>query len=529
MSAVFVRTTAFLTRSIRQESRLISHHVMRGLLALVILMLFGSQLSRSLSMSAAGLTFAGTILSTIYWFLTVVGMLYFSVAITEEKEEETLPLIRMTGVSAFALLLGKSIPRLAIAMLFILVVCPFIVLSITMGGVVPRGLIVSILSLVLYALVLCQIGLLSSTIASDGRRALMLSVVAWLMIEFGHYALTLTAYAFTVRNYPQAAGFTEYLNGFALEWSMISNLSTFTGLTENDQFWRPQMSFHLVLSLACFLLSLMLFNRCSARAIGQGAGSDIRHRFLLRRTGKLKSARAAAVPLAWKSWHYIIGGLPWFLFRLFAMPILGFILVLVITISLDERLEPEGLSITWMLTGVVMLIIDVARSYGRVLNDEVFKQTLGSLLMLPRSKAQIVYPLLAGLLPTTIPSIVCFLLGLTLQTSVYSGAASDVVEALTEPWFLHLFTWFLLTVHLGVLLSTLLRYGGMLIAAAAMWIAAPMLFMMFIMVVAFVLRDMGEIFARYLLPLGLMGLEVFLCVVIHILVARRLEYIGQRS
>ena len=37
MSAVFVRTTAFLTRSIRQESRLISHHVMRGLLALVIL------------------------------------------------------------------------------------------------------------------------------------------------------------------------------------------------------------------------------------------------------------------------------------------------------------------------------------------------------------------------------------------------------------------------------------------------------------------------------------------------------------
>ena len=69
-----------------------------------------------------------------YWCLTLLGVMYFSVAITEEKEEETLPLLRMTGIRNMTLLIGKSIPRLAVVVLLILIAAPFLMLAVTLGG-----------------------------------------------------------------------------------------------------------------------------------------------------------------------------------------------------------------------------------------------------------------------------------------------------------------------------------------------------------------------------------------------------------
>ena len=180
-----IRATAFLTRSLRQESRQLSHHFMRGALALVILSLFAAQLSISATTGAAGYSFARTIASACYWFLTVVGLLYFAIAVTEEKEEDTLPLIRMTGVSNFAFLTGKSVPRIAIAALFLLVITPFIVLSITMGGVVIENLLALLIGMLCYAFLLSQIGLLCSVVASDSRRALSLASFLWFFFRAG--------------------------------------------------------------------------------------------------------------------------------------------------------------------------------------------------------------------------------------------------------------------------------------------------------------------------------------------------------
>lgn len=160
-----LRAIAFLTRSIRQESRLFSHHLIRGGLAGMVLFMFILQLTASSRFGAAGSRFATSIVMAFYWFLTILGLLYYSVAITEEKEEDTLPLLRMTGVSNFALLTGKSIPRLAIAALFLLVVSPFLVLSMTMGGVVAEQLVACLLGLLCYSFLLSQLGLLASTVA----------------------------------------------------------------------------------------------------------------------------------------------------------------------------------------------------------------------------------------------------------------------------------------------------------------------------------------------------------------------------
>ena len=153
------QTSAFLTRSIRQESRLLSHHMVRGGMVVMMLYLLFLQVVETARFGAAGLTLIGNVIQCCYWCLTLLGVMYFAVAITEEKEEETLPLLRMTGVRDVTLLLGKSLPRLAVVILLILIAAPFLMLAVTLGGVVREQIFSSLVGLICYAFCLCQAGL----------------------------------------------------------------------------------------------------------------------------------------------------------------------------------------------------------------------------------------------------------------------------------------------------------------------------------------------------------------------------------
>ena len=88
---MFAQTLAFLTRSIRQESRLFTHHMVRGSLVLLTLIVFFLQVLGSPRRGASGLFLVESISNCCYLCLTLLGIMYFSLAITEEQEEETLP------------------------------------------------------------------------------------------------------------------------------------------------------------------------------------------------------------------------------------------------------------------------------------------------------------------------------------------------------------------------------------------------------------------------------------------------------
>ena len=69
------------------------------------------------------------------WFITLVGVTYFSSAITEEKEERTLGLLRMADIGSGSILLGKWAPRVVGMLSLVAVQFPFTLLAITLGGV----------------------------------------------------------------------------------------------------------------------------------------------------------------------------------------------------------------------------------------------------------------------------------------------------------------------------------------------------------------------------------------------------------
>ncbi|MDA1231364.1 MAG: ABC transporter permease, partial [Planctomycetota bacterium] len=264
---MFAQALAFLTRSIRQESRLLTHHAMRGAMVLSALVAFFWQVTLSPKLSASGLMLVSKISSYCYYSLTLLGIMYFSLAITEEKEEETLPLLRMTGVRNFTLLFGKSMPRLAIVVLLILVASPFLLLAISLGGVIPEQIFALVLGMICYAVCLSQLGLFCSTISRNSQRAVGLTFVLWLVLEFGGWLLNLLAIGCKEWGMPLAQ---EWLDYFGNQWwdsSMWSASNAYLSFVRGDRILHLQMAFHLCAGLAFFLLSWLLFEQMNQASL----------------------------------------------------------------------------------------------------------------------------------------------------------------------------------------------------------------------------------------------------------------------
>ncbi|MCA9049751.1 MAG: hypothetical protein KDA89_13540 [Planctomycetaceae bacterium] len=542
---------AFLTRSVRQDSRLTSHHLLRAALGATILYLFWVELETFASRQAAGGVFAATVVYCCYWFLTLVGSIHFSTAIIEEKEEQTLPLLKMTGVSAFSVLAGKSLPRLAVAILFLLVVAPFLILAVTLGGVLAMGILSAILGILCYAVMLSQMGLFAGLVCNTASQAVTLTFVLWGVFEFPGFWAWLIAgllkgiFGTTFIGTGAESAYESslpILDGTALLGNLNSTLLTFRG----EAVWHLHMTVHLGIAAGFFFVSWLLFERCTSAAVAgdltpvnaSAAGLPGGHRSRAAATvGDSGLSAAAAVSLlptgnrvwpdalAWKSWKFVSGGRQWLVVRMVGIPALILFGTVLVSIAAGELPDGEDLVGILFWFGLILFLINTARLLGRVLNQEIHDRTLASLIMMPQSTAATAGRLLWGLTPaiasssaTAVISLVLVLLG-----AARSGDLGDLIEIFTEPWFLHLFSWIILTICTGILFSTHLRFGGMLLAAALLWIVGPMFCGVSFGLLAFAMQSGDEILVRWILPLGLIVTEIGLSIAAWRSTLRRLE------
>jgi ABC-type transport system involved in multi-copper enzyme maturation permease subunit len=531
---MFAQTLAFLTRSIRQESRLLTHHAVRGTLVLLTLGLFFVQVINAPRRGASGLFLVESISNCCYLCLTLLGIMYFSLAITEEKEEETLPLLRMTGVRNFTLLIGKSVPRLAIVVLLILVSTPFLLLSITLGGVVPEQIIALVLGMVCYAFCLSQIGLFSSTISRSSRRATSFTCVLWIILEFASGLLSLFSVGCREWGFFRLKELLDAAAEFLWQRSMWSASSEFLMYERGESLWHVQMTFHLCVGLGFLGLSWLLFEPMNQASLAHGASAseNITRGFAIRTRG-LRSLRCWDTAVIWKSWQFLVGGWWWVSALSIAMPLISIGLVLGVSTLVDVRVEAETCSVTLMCVGGAGFVILLARLFGNVLNQEIHQQTLVSLCMLPRSRWEVLTELYLGLLPGLLAPLVCFGLGFlwlsVLQQGFFAGFFSDVIVA---PWFWAMLGWLVVTVHIGTLLSVYLRHGSMLIAIAVCYFAIPFISSMvlgiFAMLMGRLVAGAEEAFMLYVFPLGLITGEAAACFLIHRLILQRVDELAAK-
>ena len=473
---MFRGTLALMTRGLRFDCRRWQMHALRFLLVgFFLLFLFVAWLSSLTALgSAPGLTFFWSITFTNYAFVTLAGMSFFTSTITEEKEEQTLGLLKMAGVNPLGILLGKLGPRLVNALLLLAIQFPFVQLAVTLGGVLHRQVLAVYITLAGYIVLMAGVGLIASVIAHHTRRAALLVSSAILV----PLALQIFVYGiFSSVTFP--TGVYDTINWFSI-WSVVERLRTVMSLGFDGSPIGQQFYTHMAAGAALFGGSWLIFERCTRQPHSPTGSREVSHN--VRRRIRFRSLGTAmlitapvllAVLLAYSHARSAITGIAFqrvptyevvvavCLTLAVGLPIITLIVAAARPTAAGSDIGecwPSARSIVWkdlnfvsggavgmmvrvslysLITGLIAFVMgalsgewdltaqaawmfgvglvggtmELASSLGRSLRSEVQSQTLSTLTLLPRSIRSLLWAKVAGGMATMIPAGVMTLIG----------------------------------------------------------------------------------------------------------------------
>jgi len=455
-------TFALLERSLRVDARVLSAHLARlGLIGGIYFSLCFALASQAM-FGSPGLRFLRGIAYLDATFMSLLGIGYFSSAITEEKEEDTLGLMLMAGISPLGILLGKSGGRLWQALLLMAAQYPFMLLAITLGGVTSDQIWHVTTSLMAYMVFLAGFGLLCSTLSPRSRSAGAMMIIGLLIyIVVPQLARSLswfyTRWLLSANTQTQQTDFIQTaLNGvgeFCVFLRMEDILST--------GFSSSSLSVHVVSNIVmggvCAVLSWLLFG-LATRDLSTEAntrGLVARRRAFFR----FNAGRPWTVPLAWKDFHFVSGGIGMVLVRCAFYASFG-----VAIVALDGwQLMPPMRG--WIEFSVGMmslaLTVDAAILLARSLQDEMRNQTLSTLIMLPRSSNAIVYAKFGGAMLGWLPgAAVAFIV--TMLTATTRDDFVLLISGKHGSWAVIML--FVLVPHFAALVALYIRWGAVPVA-----------------------------------------------------------------
>jgi ABC-type Na+ efflux pump permease subunit len=407
---MFPGVLALLERSLRIDCRAWGPHLSRfGLLAAIYLAVIYTVMASAV-FGAPGLWFFQRVAWLNLAFMTLTGVGYFSTAITEEKEEDTLGLMLMAGISPLGMLLGKSGGRLIQALFLIAVQYPFTLLAVTLGGVTADQIRATYAGLLSYMVMLAGLGLLCSTLARRNR-----SASRWLTIVLVVYAVI----PLCCMAYLRAMGLgvsLAFRNGFAwvAESCIFIQMGSILTTGFGESIWSHQVVTNLLAGVAGFVLSRVAFSSGT-----RNPSSEASHRGLLSRGhGWLRPfspGRAQFDPFVWKDFHFVAGGTAALAIRLFLYPALYVGIGVVVQQWPGFRRSPNPARVQtemFLTLTLLALILDAAFLISRSLHDEIRSETLPTLVMLPVSIGRILYAKIAGVLPVWLPGPAWLLFGM---------------------------------------------------------------------------------------------------------------------
>jgi len=460
---------ALFTRSLRVESRAITTYAKRlGLLAFVLLMLIIAYDQRR-RVSASGLTFFASILYVNAAFITLVGMGAFASAITEEKEGDTLGLLKMTGLNTVALLLGKSTSRLLNVLMLVLVQAPFTLLAITLGGVSLKQVAAAYATLLAYTVLLANVALFFSVAFARTRQAV--SACLFTMLVFlaagplgrvmvpGFVAIGWLDPMSPVTQWLGSAGQTLYdFNPFAQLYIILR-----TGFAGGAL--STQVVSNLVIGAAFFALSWLTFDYFTReqKPAAQGRGFTFGKASPLRWLGV---GRPGGQAIVWKDFHFLTGGRLLFVARFLAIPLCLFIVFRLIWQFEQRPVDVRAVGATTMVTALVFAAFKTLAHAARMFQDEVKWGTLPRLMMLPLSVGQVAGAKLVALLIALVPYAIIFLIGAALAPRDFGDATLEILGSPIGWFWLAQYITFL---HLVACLSLTLKRSAAGVAIGA-WV-----------------------------------------------------------
>jgi hypothetical protein len=425
---------ALFIRSVREDSRLRFTYFSRATLVLLIL-LFSATIKAQLGwMNGPGLIFFGAVAHIDLCFVFLAGVSYFAAPISEEKEEQTLGLLRMTNLNPLSILLGKSTSRLCTAALLFAGQFPFTLLAITLGGVSLRQIVAVYLAIGAFLIFVSGLALLASVISRrTGTAGVLTGALLLVFLALGPIAKWLGQVPVTMDwllPTNRWTGFFDAVSQLARAASPFLRIEDLLWLGRPPRgsfFFSAQFVSNLGLGLACFLLAWLAFERfCDDQRESASGGS---RRVISRGLWRLfKPGRAWHRPLAWKEFHFTHGGKRWL-----AIKMVGYGVLLVLSFSIRWfNFRQSGTSEDLVDFGafalgfaIICVFAELVFAASTIFKNEHLGQTLSSLAMLPQGIRRVAYQKVLGLVPALGVSIAYLVMSLPLFGAWMERNASD--------------------------------------------------------------------------------------------------------
>ena len=409
---------ALFARSLREDTRLkLTSFARCGLVTVILLFMFIVENERGWS-NAPGLEFFGTVIYIDLVFILLAGCSYFASAITEEKEEMTLGLLRMTNLNPVSILLGKSTSRLCGALLLLAAQLPFTMLAVTLGGISPGQIAAAYCTLGAFLIFLANLALLASVVCQRSTGAAAFTIVALLVffaiVPLLNWIAHLPARLGLITQDAGWIGALDHLSGLVLVASPFERVGEILATGFNERVFGWQAGSNLALGAGCFLLALVVFDRfCHEQPeSAPRRGGVFRRRGFLRRLG---AGRAWQRALAWKDFYFLTGGKVWILGK---YVLYGLLFATIAGIAFrasfgfgghGRPIEFYGFMMMWV--SWLLFVLELAFIAASIFKTERQAQTLSTLAVLPMSMRRITVQKITGVLPALLPAVSYFALG----------------------------------------------------------------------------------------------------------------------
>lgn len=479
--------STLLMRALREDATRRGPHFFRLGGTLVIFLFLITAHIASVGIGAPGLRFFQLITYLNLTLIVVAGASYFATAITEEKEQGTLGLLHLAGVSPIGLLLGKSTSRLISVLLVFLGQLPFALLAIILGGITARQIVAVDIALAAFMVMVANVALLLSVICQRSSLAcswMFLGLIGLLLgVHYGDESLA----QLVSRGFLAADSAFVTFSTDVLKWlddvSILTRISDvletgYDGPLSGAEFW-----LHLSVALAAFALSWLTFDRftrysdVSSPSRGWLPQSKTRWRLLVGRPWRWA--------FVWKDYHFIAGGHTLAIFKLIGYPLL---------LLLMWRYEDPLWAMTHLYfpslarrTLMIVLGSELIISASRMFHEEIKWGTLPSVASLPQPMLVTTFSKLVGCLLGLIP--VVLVLGVVLLLVPPTSGKHD---AWGEPGWWLLWMEFLVLVHLTTLLSLRVKWGALALAVTILLVINAFLFIPVSMVTLSLLETFNE-------------------------------------
>lgn len=455
---------ALFTRSLRLDARDRWTHGLRLATLLIGYWALWNAQSQMRWFGAPGLRFFEMLVVLNAWLILLAGMGYFSSTITEEKEENTLGLMLMTGLSPLGLLIGKAGGRMVQAALLILLQIPLALLAITLGGITLQQVYASVITLIGLLYCVANVALLWSVLCRTTRSASMVMIVT--AVTYGLGAL----FCETVYRQVTRLGFSGAMWLTACESFCFRRIVFLFQSSGSPNLITPcEITFFVGGSL-CFILSWALFGW----AVRQPDTAQVTRAWWLPRSRRFQLISAGRVwpaAIAWKELFFTLGG-----WQQLLMKAVGYaaLMVMIFAFWLLFETGPHR----WRYAQEVCVVclslamaLEGAIWSSRVFSEEIRHQTWSTLYLTPLSIGEVIAvkwaAVFVALLPVTFFDFVAIFLS--------NDGIRNFFEILDDAMFWGIVAMFFACAHFAAVFSLYVRWGAVPLAGGVVWLSFAMM------------------------------------------------------